>query len=614
MTDRANRQSRPAPARLKGVRLDVEPDRWASTGPIRLASGRGRSFARVRLSGSPDAPCEVQLIRRGPPGAAGFAWAQVHSGELARCERLIDLDRMFGVDAFRPSAADTLSLRAQAGGAALALKVQLFEALASDEAAAPGGPPLSPGQETERLGRLLFDCGRRAEALPRLRAAAAAGSQDPGVWTRLAQALDAAGEPAGAFGAWWRVLVLTGDEDAAARISTLLRCSPRDLARRWPSSEGSPPLRAARRAMDALAFWGGRLDDHAPGAPALGQAVLAQTVDALALLARPIDLNDPDDLARRWSAIGTLSADPNLARLRAAAGGGVIARKAPLPGDSADLNPLAERALRAVDGRAWPTAPSRLVDETLADPSFERPVLICGFHHSGTRLLAQLLQAAGLFQRVDRPSYEWSYVQALNMLLLPGWMSAEAIAAFDPAKAPPVLDRRSIAARLVLAGRRPGGAWGHKDPRTGVTAEAWLQAFPRARIVNLVRNPLDTLGTLSRDYARFTPQGRAPQQDLPFWSGLWSAYLHRTRDAMARAERACEARFEDLCARPAETLTRIAAALDLPGAADPAVLASAPIDGSKVSAHRAWLADGRLSAEAAGCLQGLARANGYPPD
>lgn len=225
---------------------------------------------------------------------------------------------------------------------------------------------------------------------------------------------------------------------------------------------------------------------------------------------------------------------------------------------------------------------------------FAKPVIIVGFHHSGTRLLAQLLHHKGVFQIADRPTYEWGFVQGMNCVLLPGWNNAEAVRKFDPARGLVYLSHVAIADLLQRAGYRNNQPWGHKDPRTCATLPAWLAVFPQASVVHIIRDPLDVLGTLPGEYAEYTPGGKLPQQDLPFWSGLWSAYTDQIVKWGRKAVKFVEVRFEDLCAQPAQELDRIVQGLGLEGGLPPDITSIKP---GKVGIHRQWIAEGRLDFE-----------------
>ena len=224
-------------------------------------------------------------------------------------------------------------------------------------------------------------------------------------------------------------------------------------------------------------------------------------------------------------------------------------------------------------------AVSGLAQRLLADAEFQRPVVICGFHHSGTRLLARQLAALGVRQRINLYQYEWTYVVQLNSILEPGCMDPGRVG--SGGEAADLIAPRRLAFRMALEGLRPGHAWGFKDPRNGLTAGAWLRAFPGARIVHLLRDPVATIGTLPELYDRFLRLDDRRPTRTRFWIDLWQAYVEGARRAMEAASAGIEIRFEDLCADPLGVLGQVNAALDLGAEIGPAVLAEAPIEAGK---------------------------------
>ena len=247
----------------------------------------------------------------------------------------------------------------------------------------------------------------------------------------------------------------------------------------------------------------------------------------------------------------------------------------------------------------------RQAERLLVDPEFHRPVIICGFHHSGTRLLARQLEVAGIRQRINQYQYEWNYVIQLNTILEPGCMDGRLGAGGDY---PGLLSPQRLAFRMALAGLEPGQTWGFKDPRNGLTAKAWLKAFPRARMVNLMRDPVATLGTLPAIYDQFAPAG-ADATRARFWVDLWEGYVRRTRQAMAKAEASIEVRFEDLCANPPRVLDRIGASLGLAALVNPERLAEIPVEAGKADLREQVRQ--QLSQEVLEALEALGRRYGY---
>jgi hypothetical protein len=227
---------------------------------------------------------------------------------------------------------------------------------------------------------------------------------------------------------------------------------------------------------------------------------------------------------------------------------------------------------------------------------FASPIFIVGFHHSGTRLLAQLLHNYGVFQVVDRPTYEWGYIQNLNSTILPEWNIPEAVRNFDGETGARHISPGAIFDMLQRKGYKREQYWLHKDPRTCATLSAWLCAFPEAKVVHIVRDPLDVLGTLPDDYTGFTPEKKSPQEALPFWADLWTSYLENVLKAAPQAKKFVEIRFEDLQSRPEREIARLVGALGLPDV--PGSLDTKGIQAGKVGIYKKWIADGRLDTKA----------------
>jgi hypothetical protein len=189
--------------------------------------------------------------------------------------------------------------------------------------------------------------------------------------------------------------------------------------------------------------------------------------------------------------------------------------------------------------------------------SSRSPVLILGFHHSGTRLLAQLLAEMGVFQVVDDGPFEWRYVQKINERLCPHWGNPSALQDWLHSKAPKAaLEASDVMSNLQQNGYQ-SGLWGVKDPRLCLTAPLWLRAFPDGSSVIIHRDPLSVLGTFPEDYAYFTPGKRSPLSNLPFWSQLYAIYYQSLRQISVSASRVIELRYEDIAANPIPSLSRL---------------------------------------------------------
>ncbi len=118
-----------------------------------------------------------------------------------------------------------------------------------------------------------------------------------------------------------------------------------------------------------------------------------------------------------------------------------------------------------------------------------------------------------------------------------------------------------------------------------------------------------TIGTLPNLYDRFVRLDARRPDRTQFWLDLWQAYVDGARRAMPNASAAIEIRFEDLCARPLETLARVGAALGLPGQVTPELLADIPVDTGKAGLRDA--VRGKLPEPEDAALEKLAVRYGY---
>lgn len=234
-------------------------------------------------------------------------------------------------------------------------------------------------------------------------------------------------------------------------------------------------------------------------------------------------------------------------------------------------------------------------DFILQSEYFNEPVIICGFHHSGTRLLAQLLESIGVFQVFNRDSQEWDYTQWINMGLMPEWNDPKMVDNFNADETLIDFDKERLGLRLSVAGYLGYSPWGFKDPRNMVTLSYWLQRFPNAKVILIKRDPVDVLGTLpANQYARYTPNGVCPHDDMAFWVSLWKSYHEAFNRHVQKAKYYAEIKYEQLCKDPLTVLRQLSIDIKLdcnPCARD---LEDIEVDISKIQGHIKWLGDKRL--------------------
>jgi len=277
------------------------------------------------------------------------------------------------------------------------------------------------------------------------------------------------------------------------------------------------------------------------------------------------------------------------------------------------------------------------------------PVIIIGMHRSGTSMLSQALQAAGLFLgwRQLREHQEAQFFLRLNMWVMlqtsAGWETPESVRYLleRPQARAAVVEYLRFALRSPRAASYLGPVrygrhrsverldepWGWKDPRTTFTLPLWLDIFPNARIVHVVRHGVDVAESLrvrqraiERDSLdRFRHQRRhhlfrtklselTPGlrfESLDEGLSLWERYTREANRAATRlGERAFQVRYEDFLASPAQTITDLARFCGLDDASK-ATAAVAHVDASRAFAHRESPELRAFAEQNAGRLQGL---------
>ena len=138
------------------------------------------------------------------------------------------------------------------------------------------------------------------------------------------------------------------------------------------------------------------------------------------------------------------------------------------------------------------------------------PIIIAGMHRAGTSMLTRILDDVGLeFGVMKDSNYESLFFQRINIwmmsLISSSWDSPKEFENIDPkllnhikSQLYELLDSRSnalyfgwkslILKKSFLNMQSP---WGWKDPRNTFTLDIWSKIFPDARIVYLIRHPID---------------------------------------------------------------------------------------------------------------------------
>jgi Sulfotransferase family len=124
-----------------------------------------------------------------------------------------------------------------------------------------------------------------------------------------------------------------------------------------------------------------------------------------------------------------------------------------------------------------------------------------------------------------------------------------------------IFDYRNNPRGLWLRARlKLGAAWGWKEPRTTLFAPSWLEIFPDARIVHVVRDPLAAAASIRDRELKFQAAGDPPIgniANLDYCVHLVQTYI-KAGEGLAASSNYRRVRFEDIQANPRNVLEELA--------------------------------------------------------
>lgn len=272
-------------------------------------------------------------------------------------------------------------------------------------------------------------------------------------------------------------------------------------------------------------------------------------------------------------------------------------------------------------------------------------MIIIGMHRSGTSMTARLLERLGLFLGEDFElgnHCESYFFEQRNELILKacngGWDNPAAVVELlrhaptrtalvqlirDDLSSPQVM--MFLGLRRYLRYRSPlnlNFPWGWKDPRNTILLPLWLDLFPKAKVIHMVRNGVDVAASLStreekrlRNYPQEPARGGLPFKlflrlrriadrldplscyhrhlvhrslALDYGFDLWKYHLDRAAEWLAPLpqEQVLHVRYEDLLTNPAGQLRRLQSFCCLPDRAGLAAELVAGIRAGRAYAFR----------------------------
>lgn len=196
------------------------------------------------------------------------------------------------------------------------------------------------------------------------------------------------------------------------------------------------------------------------------------------------------------------------------------------------------------------------------------PVILLGMHHSGTSIFAEVLHRHGVFMQADMHHHESKvFTRDIDDRMImgggAGW-TRDPILPVDDVMA--YLDevRTEVEGKAlkkyVRAGYDGESRWGFKDPRACVTLPLFLQVFPNAQLLHIVRDEADVAESL----ASRPKEGVGLIEDRALWRSLHRQHVERAREYGRRHGDYFEFAYEDFCRRPLEVTSAAFAHIDVP--------------------------------------------------
>ena len=225
----------------------------------------------------------------------------------------------------------------------------------------------------------------------------------------------------------------------------------------------------------------------------------------------------------------------------------------------------------------------------------DAPVILLGMHRSGTTLLAQILDAAGVYMgsRLSG-NHEPRLFQDANRHALDffgcSWCRVDGLPSASALKLGYASLVNALGERLVqdiehgfLDGcETTHTQWGWKDPRNCLTAPLYLRLFPQARaffIFRRARAVVDSMLTRNRRLLAKNPLPDGPRDiagalDERAAYALWDLYNSRALEVLPCFRQAIAVCYEDLVDSPGREIARVLDELRFDAARPPSALAA----------------------------------------
>lgn len=211
----------------------------------------------------------------------------------------------------------------------------------------------------------------------------------------------------------------------------------------------------------------------------------------------------------------------------------------------------------------------------------KKPIIVIGMHRSGTTLISQLLEDNDINFGISKESNNEShFFLKINEFLLSSmkkeWFEINGLNNIKNDNISFLL-KNKLSVPLIFKnhlGSKKIKQWGWKDPRTTLFIEYYLNIFKQAKVIHMVRNPLDVALSLQKRQMKINKENSQKKRirrlqnkikygytihasdlllDLQYNFRLWNYYVSCASNVKNRLD----IRYEDLLEDPKNIANKI---------------------------------------------------------
>ncbi|MDZ7291882.1 MAG: sulfotransferase [candidate division KSB1 bacterium] len=189
------------------------------------------------------------------------------------------------------------------------------------------------------------------------------------------------------------------------------------------------------------------------------------------------------------------------------------------------------------------------------------PIIVLSTHHSGTSLIAEVLHRSGVFMQANRHHCESKFfARDISNRLIMGNSANRLRNPIMPvdevmSKLEVVRERieKKAYKKYVEAGYDGYSRWGFNDPCACIVLPLYLEIFPNAQLLHVIRNENAVAAVLAANNNKAAENN----PDMEFWKDWQRQLVARAREYGSKHRQYFEFHYEDFCWRPVKVTKEI---------------------------------------------------------